>query len=150
MFIDETAVIEHITQTFDGLDSVESDGNTFFFYDPKRDTPADHRFPFATLVTTDAYDQFSNLTRAGVYRLNIGVSRDTFERLLGSRLERSAAAEDPAAVPHDFTAVDKIMRHPVYGMMFWICVLNPSPTTFDAVVKPLLNEAYERAAGRLN
>jgi hypothetical protein len=33
----------------------------------------------------------------------------------------------------DFTALDQIMPHPVYGQMFWVCVLNPSPETFEAV-----------------
>ena len=148
MFVDEKAVIHYIGETFTGLDIVESDGSRFFFYDPRRDTPVDHRFPFATLVTTDAYDQFSNLSRDGVYRLNVGVSRPTFDRLLGSRLERGAAAADPSATPIDFTAFDKIMPHPVYGMMLWICVLNPSPTTFEKVVIPVLHEAYERTASR--
>jgi hypothetical protein len=39
------------------------------------------------------------------------------------------------------------MPHPVYGKMYWVCVLNPSAATFEAV-KPLLAEAYQAAAGR--
>jgi len=34
------------------------------------------------------------------------------------------------------------MPHPVYGKMYWVCVLNPSAETFETV-KGLLAEAYE-------
>jgi hypothetical protein len=48
---------------------------------------------------------------------------------------------------YDFTALDVLMPHPVYGPNHFVCVLNPSDSTFDAV-RPLLNEAYEIAAKR--
>jgi hypothetical protein len=28
--------------------------------------------------------------------------------------------------------------------MYWVCVLNPDPTTWEQQVRPLLTEAYER------
>jgi hypothetical protein len=34
------------------------------------------------------------------------------------------------------------MPHPVYGKMYWVCILNPGPETFQSVVRPLLAEAY--------
>ena len=34
------------------------------------------------------------------------------------------------------------MPHPVYGKMYWVCVLNPSAETFKTV-RDLLAEAYE-------
>jgi hypothetical protein len=89
------------------------------------------------LVTSDVNDQCSDLERPGVFPLNIGVSRETFRALFGP----DAGAE------HDFTALDRFMPHPVYGTMFWLCVLNPSEVTFQAV-RPLLAEAYARAARR--
>lgn len=46
-----------------------------------------------------------------------------------------------------FTAVDRLLPHPVYGWMSWVCVLSPSPATFQTVV-PLLAEAYDLAAGK--
>lgn len=114
-------------------------GDTFFFYDPGRDLPADRKFPFATIVVKDygEFDCASDLNRPGVFRLNVGVSKQTFAALFGD-----AKPED-----FDFTALDKVMPHPVYGKMHWVCVLNPGAETFEAV-RPLLAEAYERAAGR--
>ena len=37
------------------------------------------------------------------------------------------------------------MPHPVYGRMYWVCVLNPSDETFATKVQPLLAEAYDMA-----
>jgi hypothetical protein len=116
--------------------------NAFFFYDPGHDLPVDRRFPFVTLVAGDEYDQASNLSREGVYRLNVGVSRETCRALFGPDAER-----DDAETAYDYAALDTIMPHPVYGQMHWVCVLSPSAETFERV-KPLLAEAHERAAGR--
>jgi hypothetical protein len=91
---------------------------------------------FATIVTTDEHDMGnpSDLARDGVFRLNIGVGKATFERLV-----------DPAAEP-DFAVLDTILPHPVYAKQRWIAILNPSRGTFDATVKPLIAEAHDRLA----
>lgn len=39
------------------------------------------------------------------------------------------------------------MPHPVYGKTYWVCLLNPSETTFEAM-KALLAEAYDMAVTR--
>jgi hypothetical protein len=103
---------------------------TFFSLDEK------HWPNFATIVTTDEHDMGtpSNLERPGAFRLNIGVGRDTFLRLVGSMA-------DP-----DYAALDQVLPHPVYAKQRWLAILNPSRQTFDEVVKPLIAEAYERLA----
>jgi hypothetical protein len=135
--MEQETLAQYIVDTLDGIDVVTADGNAFFFYNRPGTSPPDHRFPFATLVTNDLYDQASNLDRPGVYRLNLGVSRQTFEGLFGAK-------DNVSASEHDFSALDTIMPHPVYGSMFWICVLNPSDETFE-IVKPFLAEAHGRA-----
>ena len=45
---------------------------------------------------------------------------------------------------YDFTALDQVMPHPVYGRMYWVCVLNPSDATFQKL-RPLLTEAHDLA-----
>lgn len=141
--MNEDAVTDNITSTFDGIDTVVSSGSTFFFYNPISDTPPDHNFPIVTLVTSDIYDQFSNLDRPQVYRLNVGISKATFQSLFGTR-----QTGDDVGKGYDFTALDQVMPHPVYGRMYWVCVLNPSQETFNSVVKPLLAEAYEMAVSK--
>jgi hypothetical protein len=118
-------------------------GDSFFYYDPQHDLDPTHQLPFATIVTKDYgdFDNSSQLDRPNVFRLNIGVSRDTFRALFGS----PSSAESDTDASHDFAALDRLLPHPVYAPQSWVCVLNPSPQTFEAV-KPLLAEAYSRAA----
>ena len=142
--MDEAAITQYITETFSGVDLVEAQGATFYFYNPP-DLEPDHRFPFATLVTSDAFDQFSNLSRPGVFRLNIGIGKATYRALFGL----PPAHDDEEAAPgYDFTALDQVLPHPVYGRQYWVCILNPSPATFQAQVQPLLAEAYDLAVGK--
>src|SRR5215469_2007479 len=88
--VDQDAIIQYITDTFTGLDILRPTdgpgaGDTFFYYDPRHDLDPAHRLPFATIVTKDygEFDNTSRLNRPGVFRLNIGVSRDIFRALLG-------------------------------------------------------------------
>ncbi len=105
-------------------------GATFFSLDEK------HWPNFATIVTTDEHDMGapSNLARPDVFRLNIGVGKETFQRLVG-----------PSVDP-DYAALDMVIPHPVYARQRWIGILNPSREMFDDVVKPLLGEAHDRLA----
>lgn len=137
--MNEDAIIQYINSTFDGITSVTVSDNSFFFYDP------DQMFPFATLMTNDDNDQASNLNRPGVCRLNIGVSKATYLSLFGTQTAPSKASDVTNDSQYDFTALDQVMPHPVYGRMYWVCILNPSETTFQTVVQPLLAEAYDMA-----
>ena|SRR3712207_2190105 len=127
--MDEAALTQYITDTFAGVATTSAYTYTFFFYGP------DRKLPFATLATADNdYDRFSDLDRPGVFRLNIGVRKPTFEALFGpGKVDVSA---------YDFTALDTVMPHPEYAPQSWICVLNPSDATFHHTVQPFLAEAY--------
>ncbi|HEU4671566.1 MAG TPA: DUF6194 family protein [Candidatus Limnocylindrales bacterium] len=119
-----------ITTTWPEVVVGEAMGAMFFSLDER------HWPNFATIVTTDEHDMGtpSDLAREGVFRLNIGVGRETFERLVGS------------ATAPDYAALDTIVPHPVYAAQRWIAILNPSRGTFDEIVKPLLVEAHDRLA----
>ena len=144
--MDEAGIIRHIA-TFGGIDVVLASeengapeiswGDSFFIFDPNRDLDNARRFPFATIVTKDYgdFDNASKLDRPGVFRLNIGVSKATFAKLFRADEE------------HDFTALDRLMPHHVYARNHFVCVLNPSESTFEEI-KPLLREAYEIAVRR--
>jgi hypothetical protein len=144
--VDESSITQYITDAFDGVDVVVASGDSFFFYDPGGALPPDRRLPFATLVTGDRYDSVSQLDRPSVFRLNIGVSAATYRSLFGPQPSTPGAA-GVVDTDHDFAALDRIMPHPVYAPMSWVCVLNPSAATFGAV-RPLLAEAYELAVRR--
>ncbi|MDB5318623.1 MAG: hypothetical protein JWN40_254 [Phycisphaerales bacterium] len=130
--MDEAAITRYIIETFADVQTAAADGNTFFFIGAER------QMPFVTLVTNDLYDQASALDRPGVFRLNIGVGKETCLALVGKVEEGSG---------HDFAALDRLLPHPVYGRMHWVCVLNPGAATIERV-KSLLAEAHALAAGR--
>jgi hypothetical protein len=141
--MDEEEIVRYVRETFGGVNVLVATeglpaGDTFFIYDPHRDLPPRQQMPFATIVTKDygEFDNGSNLDRDGIYRLNIGLSRDTFRRLF---------PDDD--IVYDYQALDTLMPHPVYAPQSFVCVLNPSEATFEQL-KPLLAEAYTRAAGR--
>ncbi len=81
----------------------------------------------------------SSLDRPGVYRLNIGIGKQTFQSLFGT------AKVDVDS--YDFTALDEIMPHPHYAQQSFICVLSPSEATFERI-RPLLAKAYDLAVRR--
>jgi hypothetical protein len=146
--LDEAAITRYIA-ALPGVDVVVASreggapeiawGDSFFIYDPDRNLDDARRFPFATIVTKDygEFDNSSNLDRQGVFRLNIGASKQTFAKLFGK-----------AEGERDFAALDRLLPHPVYGRNHWACVLNPSEATFE-LIKPLLNEAHATALGRI-
>ena len=120
-------------------------GDSFFFYDPDNAIPEDRRLPFATIVINDypGFDTASNLNRPGVFRLNLAIGRDRFSELFG--LSPAEFAKQPNEF--DFTALDRIIPHPVYAKQGWISVLVPGAGTEDQVGQLIL-QAYERARGR--
>ena len=140
--MNDTELTQYITDTFAGIQIATSDGNSFFYYGPDGKIP-ERTFPFATLVTKDDYDTVSNLNRPDVCRLNIGLKKETYVALLG---EPPKAPGDSGVIDtgHDFTALDELMPHPIYGHLCWVCVLNPGATTFPTV-QTLLAEAYGEA-----
>ena len=141
--MDPTGLARAIQGAFEGVEALEANGDTFFL---AGDQPADQRLPFATLVTSDAHDRASDLDRPGVFRLNIGISRESYEARFGPPPPGPITAE-PVDTGHDYTALDVVMPHPIYASLNWVCVLNPSAATFEAV-RPLLDEAYGIALAR--
>jgi hypothetical protein len=122
-------IVQRILQTYPETDVVEAMNAWFFSLDPEKHWPN-----YATLVTTDEHDDASNLSRPGTFRLNLGVDKETFERIAG-------ADPDP-----DYTAFDRLLPHPVYGQQHWISIVNPSDETYVEVVMPLLTLAHDRLA----
>ena len=129
---DPEAIIRTILERWPETDVVSAHDAWFFSLDPQKHWPN-----FATIVTTDVHDTepVSRLTdRPGVFRLNIGVGRTTFERVVGWLPEP------------DFAAFDTFVPHPVYAKQLWVSILNPSEATFRDCALPLLEEAHDRVA----
>ena len=119
-------------------------GDSFFFYDPD-DDDANRRMPFATIVTQDydGFDTASDLDRPGVFRLNIGVGRTAFEKLTGY----PPGEHDAQPVRLDYTALDRLIPHPVYAAQAWVAILNPGEATAGQA-RSLLTDAHALAVQR--
>lgn len=137
------AGIEHwLCERHDGLHAVDAWGERSLFYNPGGVLA--RGIYFATIKQRNGdNDRASGLDRAGVFRVNTGVSRRTYERLLGPVPARPAKA-GVVATGHDFQQLDVLLPHPVYAWMGWVCVLNPSLRTRDALA-PLFDEAHALA-----
>lgn len=110
-------------------------GNRFFF------VGADRMRPFATIVLRNmpGFDEDSNLDRPGVFRLNIDLSREEFERQFGYP-PRKFTDHRPE---FDFSEADRLMPHPIYGTQGWACILNPTPRRQD--IDQLIRHSHQRA-----
>jgi hypothetical protein len=125
---DPEAIVDYLMTTYPETDLVSIPGAWFFSLDPEKHFPN-----YATIVTNDDHDQASDLERPGVFRLNLGVDKATFERV--------ASDPDP-----DYTALDVVLPHPVYAAQRYIAILNPSWSTWASTVVPLIQVAHDRLA----
>ena len=131
---DPETIVDYLTATYPATDVVTIPGAWFFSLDPENHWPN-----YATIVTTDEHDMGSpsNLTaRSDVFRLNLGVDKATFQRY------------DTDAEP-DYAALDTVLPHPVYAAQRWISILDPSWSTWNKTVVPLIAVAHDRLAAQL-
>ena len=127
---DAAAITRYITETYPDTVVTEAMGGTFFSCN-------EQSWPnFATIATTNDFDDTSDLARDGVFRLNIGVTGRTFDEHV-----------DPSVEP-DYRALDRLLPHPVYAAQHWLAILNPSAASFETIVKPLLDEAHGIVSSR--
>ena len=97
----------------------------------------DHRLPFVTIANSDNdFDNVSNLDRDGVFRLNIGVSKETFNSLNFHVNEGI-----------DYSILNMFLPHPHYAKQHFICILNPVDDNLEKT-KPFILEAHSIAKKR--
>ena len=135
-------IINYCLENLEGVALVNSWGERGIFYNPENKLK--RGVYILTVKEKDGEnDSSSNLDRTGIYRVNLGVRRQTFLNwfsIIPQRPKKGGVID----MNFDFTATDKIMPHPVYGWMSWLCCLNPSDKTFEEL-KPLIAEAHAYA-----
>lgn len=137
-----TLVIDALLSKFDGVTVVEAWGEKSLFYNPGRRLP--RGVYFATVKEKDGEnDKASSLDRDDIFRLNVGTTKSLFLERFGPPPPRPGKG-GVIEGPWDFTTLDTLMPHPVYGWMSWVAVLNPAHKTFDDI-KPLVEAAYAKA-----
>ncbi|MFZ1410797.1 MAG: DUF6194 family protein [Micropruina sp.] len=102
-------------------------GDLFFYYAPDGVVPPGQ--PFATLVTKDYPGEPSSGLGNGVFRVNIDGGR----RDLGD-------VGDPRVR-------DRVLPHPVYAQLGWVCVVQPGDSVTDEL-NGLLRDAHAAARRR--
>ena len=136
------SIIEGLLSQFEGTRAVEAWGETSIFYNPGALLP--RGVYFATVKEKDGEnDKASQLDRAGVFRFNVGATKPLFLERFGpppSRPGKGGVVDGP----WDFTALDKLTPHPVYGWMSWVSVLKPSKATL-AEMDELIDAAFSKA-----
>ena len=140
-------ILNYCLENLDGTVLVESWGEKGIFYNP--DYVLKRGVYILTVKEKDGdNDKGSDLDRENVYRVNLGIRKKTFTELFGAVPKRPSAGRI-VDMNYDFTALDKMLPHPVYAWMAWMCVLNPSEQTFEKL-KPFIKEAYEYAKEKFN
>ena len=125
--------VEQFVVELDEVQREETFGYIFFFVGD------DHRLPFVTIGQFDnEYDSVSNLNREGVFRINIGISRTTFDSLLA----------DSSTENIDYSALDVFLPHPDYAKQHFVCILNPTQDNVT-ITKDLIIEAHSIATSRM-
>ena len=127
MNITPDTIIETLSARFPGTIAINAWGETSLFYNPGQLLP--RGVYFATVKQKDGdNDRASHLHRDGVFRFNLGTSKPLFLERFGSPPSRPGKGQAIEG-PWDFTRLDLITPHPVYGWMSWVSVLNPSSGT---------------------
>lgn len=143
-------LISEIFSLYPGLQINTNWGERGLFYNPENNLPLGAYM--LTFKERDGKNDSSSRIdkKEGIYRLNLKIQKPTFTALFGSVPKRPTKGSI-VDTGHDFTKLDEIMPHPVYGWMTWICVLNPSKETIKEMQKAgLFEEAYSAAVATFN
>lgn len=128
----QQAEVEAFIEAMENVEREENFGYIFFFVGD------DHRLAFVTIGQADnEFDKVSNLDREGVFRINIGIGKESFSVLLG----------DTSPEDVDYSALNVFMPHPHYAKQRFVSILNPAGENVE-VTKKLILEAHAIAAAR--
>jgi hypothetical protein len=135
-------IVEKIVSEFEGVVPKSSWGETSLFYNPGKALP--NGVYFCTIKEKSGdNDKSSLLDREGVFRLSIGIGPSLYKARFGTKPARPAKG-CIIDTGDDFTALNTLMPHPIYGWMSWVQVLNPDDAMF-ARLQPLIVEAHANA-----
>ena len=135
-------ILRYCLENLEGTVLVNSWGERGIFYNPNNKLK--RGVYILTVKEKDGEnDQSSNLDRENIYRVNLGVRKNTFIKMFDIIPKRPIKG-GIVDMNYDFSITNRIIPHPVYAWMGWICSLNPSENTFEEL-KPLIQEAYEYA-----
>lgn len=142
-------LIARINANYPDLNEDKNWGERGLFYNPER------QFSKGAYVLTfkekdGKNDSASNLSARNKYRLNLKVSKTTFIKLFKYIPKRPVAGKVIEG-SYNFTQLNTIMPHPIYGWMTWIGVINPTLKTIEMMEQEgMFEEAYQAAVATIN
>lgn len=133
-------ISNYLLKTFNDIVIINSWGETSFFYNPNN--LSSRGTYFCTIKENDGEnDKASALHRDKVFRFNLGITRPTFLELFGNVPKRPPKG-GVINGSYDFTQLDTLYPHPVYGWMCWVAIINPSERSFKEL-ESLISESYQ-------
>lgn len=121
-------VIRKISDRYEGVNEKKAYGETTFFYNPDRILK--NGVYFCTIKEQDGpNDKASFLDRDGIFRISTGITREEFLKIF-PMVPKRAAKGGVVDESIDFKQTNKILMHPVYAWMSWICLQSPDEDTF--------------------
>ena len=143
--MDKEEIKVYLLENFADLKPKNSWGEISFFYNP--DNKKAHGSYFFTLKEKDGEnDKASNINRDEIFRINFGITKTSFLKLFNEipkRPKKGCIIEGN----YDFTKINQLTPHPVYGWGCWLAILNPTKEKFEQL-KPLIQESYNMAVKR--
>ena len=141
---------EIITWALDKHDDVylkHTYGESSLFYNPN------HLFKngvyFLTLKNNDGpNDKSSKLEREGIYRLSFSIPKENYEIDFGETPIRAKKGKT-IDLDYDFSELNRLMPHAVYGWINWLMVLSPSDDVFESC-QQYIEMSYQKAISSFN
>ncbi len=140
--ISAAEIENYIVKNYRHINPVNAWGELAFFVNPNLVLPCGAYF--ATLKFKDGEgDGASKLFRENVFRFNFGTAKEDFAVRFGAPPKRPKKG-GAISGGWDFTKLNVLTPHPVYGWMGWAAVINPDKKMFRKCM-PLLDNAYNKS-----
>jgi len=130
---------EWILHTYEGTRVIDAYSERSFFYNPNQILP--RGIYFTTIKEQDGpNDRASDLNRADIYRVSLGIGKTQYQKLFGNVPKRPEKGK-VIDLAIDFRALEVLMPHPIYAWMGWIAMNNPTVHQLGTM-KTFLDMAY--------
>jgi hypothetical protein len=129
-----------ILKEYPGVIVLDAYRERSFFYNPNGTKPKG--IYFATIKESDGpNDKSSHLDREGVYRLSIGIGKKNYQEIFGKIPDRPSKG-GVVNIGIDFKEIGKLMPHPIYAWLGWVCLNNPEENE-KILIRDLLDLSYD-------
>ena len=117
-------ILQYCLNNLEGTVLVNSWGEKGIFYNPNN-TLKRGVYILTVKEKDGENDKSSNLDRENIYRVNMGLRKNTFVNMFGGIPKRPIKG-GIVEMEYDFTSSNQLMPHPIYAWMGWVCILNPT------------------------